>query len=1109
MNKPCRVYTYSSEEIKREAERPRRHPGPMTNEDILDPEEYYKTKDEDDIYNVGLKSNLKCHHDYKVITQKQWEYLYGIYGGVAIIRGVKKSDTSDVMVPDLDLKRLSIIVLPPRDKLEIDDILKEKNILVNLTWRYKEIKERIIKVLNQNGYTLTKDNFRLWGTETPTTTKELIKLLNENMEDLKHKHNENKNPDIEENSGTQFPGIPLNLYKEIKNTTIVIEQADNRGIFMFKYNKNLKIAVCYGCYEKKPLLCPCNCGKIAYCSTHCLKRYKTYHEDDCTFFDSSMYKMTSESNKGLIGLRNLGNTCYMNSGVQCLSNTLLLTKFFLEDLYQEDINESNPLGTKGALARSYAKLIKMLWCTAYDEISLEFFKKVIGDFRPMFSNNNQHDAQELVSAILDGLHEDLNRVKNKPYVEVKSTDDPNNDAISIDSWYCHLARNQSIIVDLMYGQYKSILECPKCNKYSVTFDPFSMISLPIASKKEKVVKFYYVPYDTGKKIQKHALVLKRDSTIEDMRVLVASKLGVHKDGSTFTMINKRGKDFNHFLNKDKKISEITENKQAELYIQEINPKYFIGCENERVKEEKFGCEEIKEVKSDSPYNLQYYEEQKLEIKDHDDNNNGLSHDLLRVSLDILKLSWSCNNYEGPSKEKSTFNRLIYIRRSHTMRQVHMEIFNYFRPFIEKPSELYMKCENDNIINEEDKNHFIFNNKGCKEELKEDKNYSLVSDEELFEKLFPNLNENNWENASTKNYPYVLKLKRIADRNNNTGFPYHRKEAYNNCLVPFRSDLTVQDLFNRINDPDAKNDYSHQTGKSNLSKRKELEFEVIFGNNDKINMKHLGEVEESEDYNHLAKEQHIAIYNCFEQFSAREKLSENDLWYCPTCKDHVQAFKRIEIFRAPPILILHLKRFKITGSILSFHQISERLDSLVSYPLENLNLREFVREKNVEPIYDLYAVSNHFGSLGSGHYTAYVRNNNCWWSFDDSSVKKMSPSDVCSTGSYVLFYKRKDLKDDMDLELLRQTVPSDYKVNIIELKTKSKEDVKANGVSPDNSSKGGGTSTSKEEDKEISREISVKECEKENRRKRRYEGDCDMEQQCGKSYFPINSKNLRG
>lgn len=116
----------------------------------------------------------------------------------------------------------------------------------------------------------------------------------------------------------------------------------------------------------------------------------------------------------------------MNSSIQCLSSALPLTRIFLDGSFKKWINESNSLGTRGVLARSYGLLMSSMWKESRSSISPGSFKDVMSQFAPQFSGYEQHDSQEFLSFLLDGLHEDLNLVKDKPQVS-----DPDDSSIPV------------------------------------------------------------------------------------------------------------------------------------------------------------------------------------------------------------------------------------------------------------------------------------------------------------------------------------------------------------------------------------------------------------------------------------------------------------------------------------------------------------------------------------------------------------------------------------------------------------------------------------------------------------------------------------------------------
>ncbi|KAF5401413.1 Ubiquitin carboxyl-terminal hydrolase 4, partial [Paragonimus heterotremus] len=181
---------------------------------------------------------------------------------------------------------------------------------------------------------------------------------------------------------------------------------------------------------------------------------------------------------GVCGLSNLGNTCFMNSAIQCISNVPELTAYFLGD-WKKDINKYNPLGTHGRIASAYAELIGHMWSGLYLYDVPRTLKREIALIANQFYGYAQHDSHELLVFLLDGLHEDLNRVINKPYVETKDAGDREDEVVAEEAWLNHKARNDSIIVDYFHGQLKSTVICPTCEFRSVTFDPFASLNLPL------------------------------------------------------------------------------------------------------------------------------------------------------------------------------------------------------------------------------------------------------------------------------------------------------------------------------------------------------------------------------------------------------------------------------------------------------------------------------------------------------------------------------------------------------------------------------------------------------------------------------------------------------
>ncbi|KAJ6662771.1 hypothetical protein lerEdw1_010975 [Lerista edwardsae] len=173
--------------------------------------------------------------------------------------------------------------------------------------------------------------------------------------------------------------------------------------------------------------------------------------------------------QGLTGLRNLGNTCYMNAVIQCLCSVAPLVEYFLSGKYTASLDKEN-----GEIATAFAYLMNDMWLGDFDCVSPEVFRLVIGERYPTFIKKTQQDAQEFLIYVLNELHEALKKASKRRSQGTSSA-----------AWdFRPCVSETSIITRLFEGHLSYDIMCLECQTTTYKTEVFTVLSLPIPYETE-------------------------------------------------------------------------------------------------------------------------------------------------------------------------------------------------------------------------------------------------------------------------------------------------------------------------------------------------------------------------------------------------------------------------------------------------------------------------------------------------------------------------------------------------------------------------------------------------------------------------------------------------
>ena len=627
---------------------------------------------------------------------------------------------------------------------------------------------------------------------------------------------------------------------------------------------------------------------------------------------------------GATGLLNLGNTCYINCIVQCLANTPLLKDLFRSNTHSQYINMTNPSGTKGKMAEEFGSLIRAIWEGSQPVFNPTSFVNTVKHLFPQFDGRDQHDCHEFLSILLDSLHEDLNRFQEGTGSRVLSLQSPTSEeetASANQQWKDLQGSKGSVISDLCGGQTRTTLTCTSCGARTVLFETFMYLSLPLPVSTEMPLYLTCVPPEGP--VKRFGLTVPTTALLEDLIAKIVELSGM-RSSKLMLAEEYQGKIYRtHDVETRVPIKRLGIRPKTELLVFEIHWS-------------------IEQAESDGRRTLAPPAFSELA---------GIEPGL---QVDVL------NEKEGWTTAIVEATRPL---RSRTEIQISYE------------------------VDGEERNEWVSLTSG---RLAPFRTRSRPGRDEVF--IFPIVNRK--VNPVTgkmepMGFPLVISIGNwytFADLHT------HLQRLVRRFIVPnrMRRKVSLKSLASSTKPVDFKLDLPYSVkildqygfhcadcgskcagcplptkriALASFSKRVMLAIDWTENSYNFDIPPHPSVQSTQREEDRLNG--NLDILDCFRAFTKEEKVDS----VCERCKATTTLMK-MEIWRVPDVLILNLKRFAFTAGML------EKLDQSVSYPVNALDVSEFVRSSKpsngltlsttmLQHAYDLFGVVNHSGSMEGG------------------------------------------------------------------------------------------------------------------------------------------------
>lgn len=651
---------------------------------------------------------------------------------------------------------------------------------------------------------------------------------------------------------------------------------------------------------------------------------------------------------GVAGLKNHGNTCFMNAILQCLSNTELFAEYLaLEQFTGSETPSSSdkprangvlvqrrsspPQPDSGEVTKQLSGLVRALWTFEYTPQHSRDFKNVVSKSALQFRGNSQHDAQEFLLWLLDRVHEDLNNIVYpdsrppvKPPVEEERVPEGS-----------PLPAPGSFVQELFQAQYRSSLTCPHCQKQSNTFDPFLCISLPIPVPHTRPLYVTVVYQGKCSSCMRVGVAVPLSGTVARLRQAIAHETKIPAQQIVLTEMYYDG--FHRSFCDDDDDLEI---------IQESDSIFAFETP------ELFRPDQIRSKRGGSPHanlnqnNLKYgtdnnrispqIQEPPPSPPPSPNKNSGQAEKIV-----LLVCNRACAGQQG-RRFGNPF--ILYLERTVTWDTLQKEM-------LEKMKHIMRPGVNVQV------GPFTLRVVGVVGIT-----YLLPQEEQ----------------------PLCHPTVERAFKSCGPGGPPHVK------IVVEWDKETKDYLFKRTED-----EYIPDAESVRQAKEQHLQPQTC-------SLAQCFQLYTKEEQ--LAPDDAWRCPHCKQLQQGSIKLS---LWTLPDILIlHLKRFRQDGDRR---VKMQNMVKFPLIGMDMAPHMV-KRSQSSWSLPSHwSPWRRPYGMGRDPEDyLYDLYAVCNHHGTMQGGHYTAHCKNSidGQWYCFDDSDVHPISEEDVCKQTAYILFYQRR-------------------------------------------------------------------------------------------------------